>query len=134
MVQTACKTHLAERAVSVMRMAMAEHVPSRFLIALMALFFGVMTLFAATFWVLSVLWPGGPGGLIASISPTAVAIVGTLHIPAAIVGILLLQWHRKDMPPVLRVTVEAATVYFGLLVLISIALNYMAASLLDLIG
>lgn len=133
MVRGAGKTHLARGSASVMQWTMAEHVPNRLLVAAMALFFGAMTLCTAAFWLLSVLWPGGPGGLIASIGPTAVAIVGTLHIPAAIVGILLLQWHRRDLPPVLRVVVEAATLYFGLLVLISIALNYMAASLLDLI-
>ena len=73
----------------------------------------------------------GPGWVIARIGAGATALFAAMHIPAAIVGILLLQWRRPALPRTWRVALEAATLYFGLAVLVSLALNYMLASLID---
>jgi len=113
---------------------MAEHVPSRFLIAVMTGFFVTMAALALLFWMASAVLPGGSRAVIQMAGTGAVAIFATLHIPATIVGILLLQWHRPRLSRLRRTMMEAATLYFGLAVVISIFLNYMAASLLDLIS
>jgi hypothetical protein len=111
--------------------AMGEHVPPRALVALMALFFSVMTLCALAFWLASVVLPGGVQGVIALIGFGVMTIFGTFHILAAITGILLWQWERHRLRPALRVSLEAATLYFGLAVLISILFNYLATTALD---
>jgi hypothetical protein len=110
---------------------MAEHVPPRVLVAIMGVFFAAMAASALAFWAAAVVVPGGPRGVISLVGVGVTTIFGTLHILAAITGILLWQWERHRLPPILRVTLEAATLYFGLAVLISIAFNYLAASLLD---
>ena len=110
---------------------MAEHVPPRALIAVMAVFFAAMSISALAFWLASVVMPGGVRGVIAAIGFGATTIFGTLHILAAVTGILLWQWERHRLRPVLRVSLEAATLYFCLAVLVSIFFNYLAASLLD---
>ena len=110
---------------------MAEHVPPRVLVAIMAAFFTIMSVCALAFWAAAVVVPGGIQGVIGLIGLGIMTIFGTLHILAAITGILLWQWERHRLPPRLRVMLEAATLYFGLAVLISIAFNYLAASLLD---
>lgn len=110
---------------------MGEHVPHPALVGIMAVFVAAMALAAALFWTLSLLWPGGPGGLVDALDAGAVAVFGALHIPAAVAGILLLQWRRPGLPPTLRVALEAATLYFGLAVLAGLFLNYLLASFLD---
>jgi len=110
---------------------MGEHVPPRALVALMALFFAVMTLCALAFWLASLVLPGGVQGVIALIGFGAMTIFGTFHILAAITGILLWHWERHRLRPVTRVSLEAATLYFGLAVLISIFFNYLATTALD---
>ncbi len=113
---------------------LAEHQPNPVLVAAMAAFFVAMTLAALVFWVLALVLPGGITGAIAFVGPTGIAIVGALHIPTAIVGILLWQWYRRRLPALQRVALEAATLYFGLLVLISIFFNYLAVSFFDSIS
>ena len=110
---------------------MGEHVPPPALIALMAVFFAGMSGAALAFWLAVLVWPDGINGVIAFIGLSAMTIFGTLHILAAITGILLWQWRRHRLRPGLRVALEAATLYFGLAVLLSIFFNYLAASLLD---
>jgi hypothetical protein len=46
-------------------------------------------------------------------------------------GVLLWQWRRHELPVRRRVLLEAATLYFGLAVLFSIFMNYLAVSVLD---
>jgi peptidoglycan/LPS O-acetylase OafA/YrhL len=71
----------------------------------------------------------------AALGPEAVATLVALHIPAAIIGILLWQWTRHDLPARKRVLLEAATLYFGLAVLLGIFLNYLlVAAMQDVIG
>ncbi|MEM7723386.1 MAG: hypothetical protein AAF376_13565 [Pseudomonadota bacterium] len=108
-----------------------EHEPSPILVAAMTVFFVGMTLAALAFWVAAAIWSDGLSGLMTAIGPATVTIFGALHIPAAIVGILLWQWRRRAISPTHRVMLEAATLYFGGVVLISIFANYLAVSLLD---
>jgi class 3 adenylate cyclase len=102
---------------------MAEHVPPRVLVALMGVFFAVMTACALAFWAAAVVVPDGIGGVIGLIGFGVMTIFGTLHILAAITGVLLWQWERHRLPPLLRVALEAATLYFCLAVLASIFFN-----------
>jgi hypothetical protein len=110
---------------------MVEHVPPRGLILVMWLFFGAMSTSALAFWLAVLVLPGGVQGVIAVIGPGAMTIFGTFHILAAIVGILLWQWERHRLSPRQRVLLETATVYFALIVLVSIFFNYLAATLLQ---
>ncbi len=110
---------------------MAEHVPPRVLIMLMAGFFVTMTVCALLFWSAAVVMPGGIPGVISLIGNGATTIFGTFHILAAVTGVLLWQWERHRLGPKLRVALEAATIYFCLAVLVSIFFNYLAASVLD---
>lgn len=110
---------------------MGEHVPPRALVALMAAFFSGMALCALGFWLAVLVLPGGVQGVIALIGLSAMTIFGALHILAAVTGVLLWQWERHGLRPVLRVGLEAATVYFCLAVLLSIFFNYLAATVLD---
>jgi hypothetical protein len=110
---------------------MGEHVPPRALIVLMWVFFGAMSVAALAFWLAAALLPSGVPGVIGAIGLSAMTIFGTLHIVAAISGILLWQWERHRLAPRRRVLLEAATLYFGIVVLASIFFNYLAASLLD---
>jgi len=110
---------------------MAEHVPPRALIGLLALFLVMMSVSALLFWLAALLAPGGVRSVIEAVGFAAFTVFGALHIVAAITGILLWQWERHGLHPYQRVALEAATLYFGLAVLISIALNYLAASLLE---
>ncbi len=111
-----------------------EHTPNRALVLAMSGFFAVLSLAALLFWLAALVMPGGINGVIALVGPASVAIFSTLHIPAAIVGILLWQWYRADLAPIHRVALEAATLYFGLAVLISIFFNYLAVTLLDAVS
>lgn len=110
---------------------MAEHVPPRGLIWVMWLFFAAMSLCALAFWVAALVLPGGVPAVIGAIGLGAMTIFGAFHILAAITGILLWQWERHRMRPRTRVLLEAATLYFAVVVLASIFFNYLAASLLD---
>jgi hypothetical protein len=104
---------------------MAEHVPPRVLVALMAVFFAAMAVCRA-----GLLGGGGRrarrhfgGDRPCRLGVTT--IFGTLHILAAITGVLLWQWERHRLPPLIRVALEAATLYFCLAVLVSIFFNYL---------
>jgi len=108
-----------------------EHQPPRVLVWLMAAFFAVMSVAALAFWTASAVSPNGIRGVIVAIGAGTMTIFGTFHILAAISGVLLWQWERRKLPPLLRVALEASTVYFMLAVLSSIFFNYLAASLLD---
>ncbi|MFW5655771.1 MAG: hypothetical protein ACOCYW_09050 [Roseicyclus sp.] len=110
---------------------MGEHVPPRALIGLMWVFLGAMSLCALAFWLGALVLPEGVPGVIGAIGLGAMTIFGTLHILAAITGILLWQWERHALSPRRRVALEAATLYFGLAVLVSIFFNYLAATVLD---
>ncbi len=107
---------------------MAEHTPPKFLVTAMFGFFWAMAAAALLFWVGGVVWPGGLRGVMAAMGNGAVAVFGAFHIPAAICGILLWQWHRHTMAPRFRVMLEGATLYFGLAVLFGIFLNYLLVS------
>ena len=109
---------------------MTEHRPNRYVILAMWGFFWSVTGGALAFWVGGLIWPGGLRGLIAALGPGAVAILLSLHIPAAIVGILLWQWRRSGLGPRTRVALEAATVYFCLCVLLGIFMNVLLVQLL----
>jgi hypothetical protein len=109
---------------------MAEHRPPAALVAAMTLFFAAMALCALAFWIAAVFWPGGPGGLSRDLPPGGLAIFAALHIPAAVVGVLLWQWNRRTLPARARVALEAATIYFWAVVLIGLLFNYLAASFL----
>jgi hypothetical protein len=78
---------------------MAEHVPPRVLVALMAVFFAAMTVAALAFWAAAVVLPGGIGGVIGLIGFGVMTIFGTLHILAAVTGVLLWQWERHRLRP-----------------------------------
>jgi len=110
---------------------MAEHVPPRALVTMMAVFFIAMSACALAFWVAALLIPGGIPGVIGLIGLGTMTIFGTFHILAAITGVLLWQWERHRLSPRPRVALEAATIYFCVAVLASIFFNYLAASLLD---
>ncbi|MDG4647108.1 hypothetical protein P6F26_01505 [Roseibacterium sp. SDUM158017] len=110
---------------------MPEHVPPRALVALMALFLGGMAACALVFWFAALVWPDGIAGLMAYLGPGPVSLFGALHVLAAVTGILLWQWRRTSLRPVARVALEAATLYFGLAVVLGLISAYMAASLLD---
>ena len=110
---------------------LAEHQPPRVLVALMALFFAAMTVCALAFWVAAVVVPGGIPGVIALIGNATTTIFGTLHILAAVSGVLLWQWERHRLRPLTRVILEASTIYFCLAVLTSIFFNYLATTILD---
>ena len=107
---------------------MTEHTPNPGLVRVMEAFFWTMAALSLLFWTLGVIWGGGVRGLMASIGPGPVAAFVACHIPAAIVGILLWQWKRHDLPPRRRVALEAATGYFMLTVVISIFLNVLLIS------
>ncbi len=109
---------------------MAEHTPNRFLLSAMSFFFWGMAAAALGFWLLSVVWPGGPRGLIGDLGPGLIAVFIALHIPAAITGILLWQWRRHQMRARTRVMLEAAALYFGLAVLFGLFMNYLLVSIL----
>jgi len=108
-----------------------EHTPPALLVALMAAIFWAMAAAALAFWAASAVWPDGITGVIEAIGPTATVLFATLHIPAAVIGILLWQWRRHSLPARRRVMLEAATLYFGLAVLFSIFMNYLATRILD---
>jgi len=110
---------------------MSEHIPNPYLVIAMELLFWAMAGAALAFWAGSLIWPGGLRGLMASLGPGVVAVFVVLHIPSAIIGVLLWQWRRHRMPARKRVMLEAATLYFGLAVLFGMFMNYLAASLLD---
>lgn len=107
---------------------MSEHTPNRVLVMLMIVFFSGMSGSALAFWLAGAVWPGGLQGLIASLGPGTVAIFATLHIPAAVAGILLWQWKRHGLPRRQRVVLEAAVLYFILAVLLGMFLNYLLVS------
>jgi hypothetical protein len=109
---------------------MAEHRPPQFLVTTMFGFFWMMAGAALLFWIGGVIWPGSLRGVMASMGHGAVAVFGAFHIPAAICGILLWQWHRHTMAPRARVMLEAATVYFALAVLLGMFLNYLLVSVM----
>jgi class 3 adenylate cyclase len=111
--------------------AMAEHVPPRVVVAIMAVFFAAMAVCALAFWIAAVVIPGGVSGVIGLIGYAVTTIFGTLHILAAITGVLLWQWERHRLRPLIRVALEAATVYFCLAVLVSIFFNLLATTILD---
>jgi hypothetical protein len=81
---------------------MAEHVPPRVLVALMAVFFAVMTVAALAFWAAAVVVPGGISGVIGLIGYATMTIFGTFHILAAVTGVLLWQWERHRLRPLMR--------------------------------
>lgn len=97
----------------------------------MALIFWAMAAVALGFWVAAAIWSDGLGGLVGALNQAAVAVFAMMHIPAAIIGILLWQWRRHVMPLRRRVMLEAATLYFGLAVLFSIFMNYLALRLME---
>jgi hypothetical protein len=107
---------------------MREHTPNPVLVVLMALFFWAMAGSALAFWVAGTIWPDGVQGLIGALGPELVAVFATLHIPAAIAGILLWQWKRHGLSRRLRVMLEAATLYFMLSVLLGMFLSYLLVS------
>jgi hypothetical protein len=114
---------------------MPEHQAPAALLLLMAGTFWAVAVASLAFWVGGLLWPGGLPALMAALGPEAVATLVALHIPAAIIGILLWQWTRHDLPARKRVLLEAATLYFGLAVLLGIFLNYLlVAAMQDVIG
>lgn len=108
-----------------------EHRPPPVFVAMMFAFVWAVAAFALAFWLLSILWPGGAGGLIASLGPSTGALFVTAHIPAAIAGLLLLQWGRAAMAPRPRVLLEAATVYFGGSVAVMLLGNFAAMVALE---
>lgn len=103
---------------------MREHAPHHILVTVMSMFFWATASFALAFWMLSLVWPDGPGGLILSLGAATGAVFATAHVPAAIAGILLWHWHHAAMAPRRRVLLETATVYFGSAVAISMAGNF----------
>jgi hypothetical protein len=107
---------------------MAEHVPPRALVAMMALFLGIMAVSALAFWSLSLIWSGGLSGVMAAMGPGLTSLFAAFHIPAAVVAVLLWQWTRRDLSPVLRVALEASVLYFWGAVLTGLFFNYLAAS------
>ena len=107
---------------------MSEHTPNPVLVTLMTYFFWTMSACALAFWISGAIWRGGLQGLIASLGPGTVAIFATLHIPAAVAGILLWQWKRHGLPRGRRVMLEAALLYFMLAVLLGMFLNYLLVS------
>ena len=109
---------------------MSEHTPNPVLVTLMTVFFWAMSGAALAFWLGGAVWPGGVQGVIGALGPGTVAVFATLHIPAAIVGILLWQWKRHGLSRRLRVTHEAAVLYFMLSVLMGMFLNYLLVSAL----
>ncbi len=108
-----------------------EHRAPDWLVWVLAAFFAVMALCALAFWASSAVAAAGVSGVISAVGPGAIAIFGALHIPAAIVGVLLLQWRRPVLPVTYRVALEAGTIYFGGAVLLSIFFNYLAVSFMD---
>jgi hypothetical protein len=94
-------------------------------------FFWTVALAALSFWVLSLVWPNGPAGLILALGAGAGAVFVTLHVPAAITGLLLWQWRRPVMPPRRRVLHETATLYFGSAVAVGMAGNFAAMLAVD---
>ena len=111
--------------------AMAEHIPPPILLRALELLFWAMAVAALMFWAAAVIWPGGLRGLVEALGAVQVTLFTTAHIPTAIIGVLLWQWQRHHMAPQKRVLLEAATLYFGLAVLFSIFMNYLAATILD---
>jgi hypothetical protein len=97
----------------------------------MAAFFWVAATTALGFWVLSLAWTNGPAGLVSSLGASAVSIFVSLHVPAAVAGLLLWQWRRGVMPPRRRVLHETATVYFGAAVAVGYLGNFAAMMVLD---
>lgn len=110
---------------------MPEHTPNRWIVALMAGFLVLMTGAAVLFWGAALIWTGGVRGVMAAMGPGAMALFGSLHIPAAITGVLLWQWYRAQLSPRLRVGLEAATLYFGGAVLLGLFLNFLLVSFFD---
>jgi hypothetical protein len=114
---------------------MSEHQPPAALLVAMAGVFWAVAAASLLFWLGGLLWPGGLSGLMAALGPGAVATLVTLHIPAAIIGILLWQWTRAGLSPRRRVLLEAATLYFALAVLLGVFLNYLLVSAMgDVLG
>lgn len=95
----------------------------------MAGFVGAEAIAALLFWMAALI--SGMRGVLDAMGPTLVSLFVALHIPAAIAGILLWQWTRRTLRPAVRVVLEAATLYFGLAVIVGLLVNVMAASLLD---
>jgi peptidoglycan/LPS O-acetylase OafA/YrhL len=86
---------------------------------------------ATGFWLGGLLWPGGLPAVIAAAGHATVATFVALHIPAAIAGVLLLHWRRRAMPRLTRVMLEAATLYFGLAVILGMFLNFLLVSVMQ---
>ncbi|MHA7886107.1 MULTISPECIES: hypothetical protein [Roseicyclus] len=107
---------------------MSEHQPPAALLMAMTGIFWAVAAASLLFWLGGLLWPGGLSGLMAALGPGAIATLVTLHIPAAIIGILLWQWTRAGLSPRRRVLLEAATAYFILSVILGIFLNYLLVS------
>lgn len=103
---------------------MQEHRPPSWLVVALEAFFWTIAASALTFWVLSLAWPGGPAKLILALGAMAGAFFVTMHVPAAIAGVLLWHWCKPKMPPRRRVLHETATAYFGSAVAVSLVGNF----------
>ena len=108
---------------------MPEHKAPPALLALMAGFLGLMAAAASVFWLAALAF--GIRGAIHGIGPGSASLFFAMHIPAAIAGLLLWQWRRRELRPAIRVALEAATLYFWLAVLLGLLFNLLAASILD---
>lgn len=97
-------------------------------------FVALMSAAALGFWSTALVVPGGVRGVIGGIGPGATSLFGALHLPAAVAGLLLWQWWRREMRPLLRVALEAATTYFWAAVLVGLLFNAIAAGLLGAIS
>ncbi len=97
-------------------------------------FVAIMSAAALGFWSTALVVQGGIRGVIGGIGPGATSLFGALHLPAAVAGLLLWQWRRRGMPPLPRVALEAATIYFWAAVLVGLLFNAIAAGLLGAIS
>jgi hypothetical protein len=91
---------------------MAEHTPNRVITTLLALFLGLMSLAAITIWGMVLILGEGMAGLMGGLGLSLIAVFVALHIPAAIVGVLLWHWVRHDISLANRVLLAGATLYF----------------------
>ncbi len=99
----------------------------------MAAAVSIMSALAAAFWGVALL-AGGPRAVIAALPITAMALFTMAHLPTMAAAILLWRAGVAQSWPLLRWGLFVAMIYFSAACILSVFGNFLAASVLGLIG
>jgi hypothetical protein len=99
----------------------------------MAALVAVMAALTLAFW-LAALVGGGPRAVIAALPVTAVVLYTMAHLPTMAAAILLWRAGAARSRPALRWALFIAMVYFSAACIIAFFGNFLAASILGMIG